>query len=311
MSGGWRWVGLISLWLAMAVACPAQEKKNIELARTTPLADVHMHLHGGHDAQHYRRLMDRANVRWGGAVGGGRDDRPLEVKAALGPRYIAALGQTEFFGVLFTAGPKGLYDPDHPIFERLFSYAPAAFKNGSVRGFGEIHINNVSPFTPARGQRRIELESPVVLKMFDLANRHGGFMQLHTMSNSGLEEILRVSARYPEVTIILSHCLPGASPSQLDSLFRARSNIYCELSAQGPMHGIERVYGTFGVREAWRSLIEQQSTRFMVGSDACCGLENRYEEIIQEIRDYLLPAFTERTLRRIAFENARQVFRLQ
>jgi hypothetical protein len=77
------------------------------------------------------------------------------------------------------------------------------------------------------------------------------------------------------------------------------------------MHGIERVYGTFGVREAWRSLIEQQSNRFMVGSDACCGLENRYEEIIQEIRDYLLPAFTERTMRRIAFENARQVFRLQ
>jgi len=311
MGGSWRWPGLICLWLAMAVASPAQEKRNIELARTTPLADVHMHLNGGHDANHYRRLMDRANVRWGGAVGGGRDDRPLEVKSGLGPRYIAALGQTEFFGVLFTAGDKGLYDPDHPIFQRLFAYAPAEFKKGSVRGFGEIHINNVSPFSPARGQRRIDLESPVVLKMFDLANRHGGFMQVHTMANSGLDEILRVSARYPQVAIILSHCLPGASPGQLDWLFRARANIYCDLSAQGPMHRIERVYGTFGVREPWRSLIEAQSTRFMVGSDACCGLENRYEEIIQEIRDHLLPAFSERTIRRIAFQNARRIFRLE
>ena len=75
MNVGWRWLGLLILWLAMSAASPAQEKKNIELARTTPLSDVHMHLHGGHDAQHYRRLMDRANVRWGGAVGGGRRGR--------------------------------------------------------------------------------------------------------------------------------------------------------------------------------------------------------------------------------------------
>jgi hypothetical protein len=306
-----RRLGLLFLLLAATESLSAQEKKSVDLARTIPLADVHMHLNAGHAADHYRGLMDKANVRWGGGVGGGRDDHPLDVKSSLGPRYIAALGQSEFFGVLFTVGERGLYDPDQALFQRLFASAPAAFKNGSVRGFGEIHINNVSPFTPARGQRRIDLESPVVLKMFDLASRHNGFMQIHTMSNSGPEEILRVSAKYPNVSLVLSHCLPGASPQQLESLLRARANLYCELSAQGPMHRIERVYGTNGVREEWRSLIERQATRFMVGSDACCGLENRYEEIIQEIRTYLLPAFTEKTIRRIAFENAKQVFHLQ
>jgi len=301
---------IVFVLLATPGATVAQDKMNVDLARTTPLADMHMHLNFGHDADHYRRLMDEANVRWGGGVGGGRDDRPLDVKSALGSRYIAALGQTEFFAVLFTSGEKGLSDPEHPLFQQLFSYAAPAFKAGSVRGFGEIHINNVSPFSPARGQRRIDLESPSVLKMFDLANRHGGFMQIHTMSNSGLDGILRVAAKYPAVTIILSHCLPGATSSQMESLLRARPNIYCELSATGPIHRNERVYGKFGVREEWRSLIERHPTRFMVGSDACCGLEGRYGEIIQEIRTYLLPAFSERTMRRIAYENARQVLRL-
>jgi hypothetical protein len=311
MIRSWSRAFFLCLLLATPEALSAQEKKTIDLARTMPLADVHMHLNGGHDADHYRGLMDRANVRWGGGVGGGRDDHPLEVKSILGARYIAALGQTEFFGVLLTSGERALYDPEQPLFQRLFAYAPAAFKNGLARGFGEIHINNISPFSPARGQRRIDLESPVVQKMFDLANRHGGFVQIHTMSNSGLDEILQASARYPDVKIVLSHCLPGASTRQLDTLFRARANLYCELSAQGPMHRIERVYGKFGLREEWRDLIERHPSRFMVGSDACCGLENRYEEIIQEIRTYLLPALSEKTMRRVASENARQVFRLQ
>lgn len=302
---------MTALCFLVLSTCGVLAQSGHGLAASLPLADIHMHLRGGRDASFYLDQMNRHQVRWGGAVGGGPRDRVLEIKAALKGRYIAALGQTEFFSVLFASGEQALTDPDHPVFQRLFAEAEPAFRNGLVRGFGEIHINNISPFSPGRGQRRIALETPVVMKMFGFAQAHGGFVQIHTMASSGMDEVMRVAARFPRARMILSHCLPGASTQQLDQLFRARPNIFCELSAQGPTHRIERVYGKFGLREHWRQLIEAHPTRIMVGTDPCCGLEDRYDEMIAEIRQYLLPGLSPATMRRVAYQNAQQIFGLQ
>jgi len=91
---------LILISLSLATASRAAEAINVDLARTIPIADIHMHLYGGKNADFYQKRMKDNNVQWAGAVGGGPKDSPLNIKAALGPKYIAALGQTEFFGVL-------------------------------------------------------------------------------------------------------------------------------------------------------------------------------------------------------------------
>lgn len=289
----------------------AQTDRRKELAKNIQIADVHMHLEGGNGSNFYTHQMDIANVRWAGAVGGGPRDNPVQIKKALGRRYIAAVGQTEFFKVLFSYGQNALIDINNPIFQSFFPYAEREFRAGRVRGFGEIHINNISPFSPLRAQRKIPLENPVVLKMFEIANRYNGFVQIHTMMNSGSDEIIRVARRYSRAKVILSHCLPGASPAKLEQVLRSSPNIFCELSAQGPAHGIRRVYSEAGLKNRWKILIERNSSRFMIGTDPCCGQFYKYQQIIKEIRTYFLPYLTERTMKKVAYQNAVRIFRLR
>ena len=306
-----RLLAAILMLLSMVAPGRAAEAKNVELARSISIADVHMHLYGGKDSDFYLKRMRESNVQWAGAVGGGPKDSPLDIKSALGHKYIAALGQTEFFAVLYTAGEKGLYDLNNPIFKTLFDQAEQAFRAGFVRGFGEIHINNISPFSPGRGQRKIDLTSPVVLKMFELSQKYDGFVQIHTMSNSGFDQLLSVSAKYPRVRLILAHCLPGAMADEIDELFKKRSNLICDLSATGPVHKNQRVYSANGPKKEWIDLIEKHPTRFMVGTDPCCGLDDQYSGLISEIREHLLPYLKESTLRAVANGNARRIFGLR
>jgi len=270
-----------------------------------------MHLYGGKDSDFYINRMKESNVLWAGAVGGGPKDSPLNIKSALGQKYIAALGQTEFFTVLFSAGEKGLYDIKNPTFQNLFDQAEQGFRAGVVRGFGEIHINNISPFSPSRGQRKIDLTSPVVLRMFEIAQKYDGFVQIHTMSNSGFEELLSVSAKYPRTRLILAHCLPGATAEEISDLFKKRANLFCDLSATGPIHRNQRVYTTAGPKQNWIDVIERYPARFMLGTDPCCGLDEQYSGLISEIREHLLPYLKETTLRAVANGNARRIFGLR
>lgn len=301
----------ILMFLSMVAASRAAEPINVQLARTIPIADVHMHLYGGKDSDFYLKRMKENNVQWAGAVGGGPKDSPLNIKAALGQKYIAALGQTEFFTVFYSVGEKGLYDLNNSTFQTLFDQAEQAFRAGLVRGFGEIHINNISPFSPSRGQRKIDLTSPVVLKMFEISQKYDGFVQIHTMSNSGFDQLLSVSAKYPRVRIILAHCLPGATADEIEELFKKRSNIICDLSATGPIHRNQRVYSANGPKKNWVDLIEKNPTRFMLGTDPCCGLDDQYSSLISEIREHLLPYLKEQTLRAVANGNARRIFGLR
>lgn len=295
----------------MVAPSRAAEPLNVELARSIPIADVHMHLYGGKNSDFYLKRMKENNVQWAGAVGGGPKDSPRDIKSALGQKYIAALGQTEFFAVLYSAGEKGLYDVSNPIFQDLFDQAEQAFRAGVVRGFGEIHINNISPFSPGRGQRKIDLTSPVVLKMFEISQKYDGFVQIHTMSNSGFDQLLSVSAKYPRVRLILAHCLPGATADEIEELFKKRPNLICDLSATGPIHRNQRVYSSSGPKKNWIDLIEKYPTRFMVGTDPCCGLDDQYFELVSEIREHLLPYLKEPTLRAVANGNARRIFGLR
>jgi hypothetical protein len=49
----------------------------------------------------------------------------------------------------------------------------------------------------------------------------------------------------------------------------------------------------------------------MLGSDTCCGLERRYDEIIQEQREQLLAYLTPTTLEQVAYKNAVRLFKLE
>lgn len=283
-----------------------------ELAKSIPLADLHMHVYGrgGSTPLIFLRYMEQQNVRWGGGVG----NYQSELQEKLGPRYIPAIGNEAWHAVFKGHGESGLSILDQSAFNELFRTAEQLFKDGKLKGFGEIHVKNKNKFDPSF-ERSIPLDNPVINKMYELASQHGGFVQIHSMGGifGGYEEISVMAERYPKALTILSHCLPATPPHLLGKLLEKHSNVVCEISAQGPVHGHldgGRIFTRNGLRPEWAEVIERYSTQFLVGTDPCCGFDRRYGEMIEEIRRDFLPYLTPTTLRRVAYENAVERFNL-
>ena len=306
----------LSLFSSVSGALAQPSPESIEMAKTIPIADMHMHTYrrDGPRASEVLEQMDKNGVRWGGAVGDFRED----VSKLLGTRYIPALGQAEFARVFFSKGEKALMDDTDPIFQQLFAEAERRFADGTARGFGELHTDNHTS-GPMRRRRYIPTDNPVMRKFFTIANKYDGFVQIHTQLDGRFnDDILRLASDFPNVKVILAHCLPGAKPADLSRLFEARPNIFCELSAQGTIQnrlsGLSRpprVFSYDGVRADWSDLFKQHPTRVMVGSDACCGWFGSYSEMIDEIRTNLLPYLAPELMEKLAYKNAVALFNLK
>jgi hypothetical protein len=300
--------GVISI---QAYAGPTEEAR--ELANTIPLADLHMHVYGvkGSTPANILRFMRQNNVQWGGGVG----HYQAQMQDELGPRYIAAIGSKAWAQVFRTRAASGLQILDQSTFDELFAQAERLFKEGKLKGFGEIHVKNKLKFDPSF-ERSIPLDSPVINKMYELANRYGGFVQIHSMGGifGGYDEVSVMAERYPKALTILSHCLPATPPHLIGKLLDKHPNVACELSAQGLVHMPPpvggRVFNRDGLRAEWAQIIEQHPKQFFVGTDPCCGLEDKYGEMIAEIRQNFLPYLTPNTLRRVAYQNAMERFGL-
>ena len=300
---------VLLIWMPPSHSRPPPE--SAELAKTVRIADVHMHTVRGFDEQWLLGRMNRNNVYWGGAVGGQLFADPVQVKAELGNRYISAFGQAEFTHVVTTKGEAALLNPAEPEFIDMIKSAELALQRGLSRGFGEIHVSNRGAFgAPLSFQREISLKSPVVRQMFTLADRYSGFVQVHATRGSNFDEITEVAQEFKNTYILLSHCLPGSSASDIRALLERSPNIYCELSGTGPFHKNQRVYTSAGPWKPWLEVIESFPDRFMVGSDAFLGVHMGYDQILTEIRTYLLPYLRTETIRKVAFENAAKVFGL-
>lgn len=312
-------VVVVAALIAAFAPLPAQtqplDPKSVELAKTVPIADVHSHTYifNGVATADVVKRMSANNVRWAGGVGDLRGD----IADALGGRHIPAAGQREFTETFIRQGPSALVQTENVYFRDLFRDAHDMFAKGIIKGFGELHTNN-NPSGPPAFRRTIKTDNPVIRKFYGIANEFGGFVQLHTQHNAEFtEDILRLSADFPNTTTILSHCLPLGQPEDLAYLFEQRKNIVCEMSAQGELHNRlarinrrGRVYDSNGIRPKWKALVEEFPDRIMLGSDTCCGWDAYYDEAITEIRTNFLPYLRSDVIEQVAYKNALRIFKL-
>jgi Tat protein secretion system quality control protein TatD with DNase activity len=295
-----------ALWGTPVAPRPESEA----LAQSVPIADVHMHFNpkGRQTVEQMVQRMQEGNVRWGGAVG----DYTSDMQAVLGDRYIAAIGQAEFTKVVLSSGEKGMQNIEHPVFVDFFKEAEVLMATGKARGFGEIHIDNktTSNLNDPFG-RSIPLESPVVQRMYEIANMHNGFIQIHYDKNHRtVDQIIAMAQRYPKSLTIVSHCMPKGSPDDMRKIFAAAPNVVCEISGATHIHGIPRIVAQSGINSFWLQMIEDYPDRVMMGTDPCCGLMGRYNEIVQLMRSKALAAMKPETLEKVAYKNALRIFGL-
>jgi Tat protein secretion system quality control protein TatD with DNase activity len=295
-----------ALWGTPVAPRPESEA----LAQSVPIADVHMHFNpkGRQTVEQMIQRMQDGNIRWGGAVG----DYSGDMQAALGDRYLPAIGQAEFTKVLLSSGEQGLLNLEHPVFVDFFKEAELLMATGKARGFGEIHIDNktTTNFNDPFG-RSIPLESPVVQRMYELANAYKGFIQIHyDKSARTVDQIIAMAQRYPKSLTIVSHCMPKGTPDDMRKIFSSAPNVVCEISGATHIHGIPRIVTPSGINSRWLQMIEDYPDRVMMGTDPCCGLMGRYNEIVQVMRSRALAAMKPETLEKVAYKNALRVFGL-
>ena len=310
------WLASLSILLASANLYAQHSAESVELAKNIPIADVHMHTYsrGGPSSAALLEQMDKNNVRWGGAVG----DYRADVADKLKERYIPAIGQIQFMEVFFSRGASALTDEENWTFRRLYKNAEEQFANGTVKGFGELHTDNHSS-GPQNIRRTIRTDNPAIRRMYAIANKHDGFIQIHSQQNDSFTtDILKLSADFPNSITVLSHCLPASQPNNLADLFSQRKNIVCEMSATGSAHnkilGINRPARAFddsGLRAAWKELIETYPDQIMIGTDACCGWFNSYSDMVNELRNNLLPYLSPDLMEKVAYKNAVRIFKLK
>ena len=296
------------------VANPLSE--SVALAKTVPIADVHMHL-VGRSIDFHRAQMDRNNVRWGGGVGPTDKGypKPADVSKVLGTRYFFTLGQQEFTDVFFSSGARGLVDPNSSAFARMFSVADRMLESREAYGFGELHIDNSKSFSTMQFARKIEFDNPVVQRIYALADKYQGVVQFHMQGDpANVASLRKKLLEFPNSKTVLSHGLPWSSQPLLRELLEAHPNLYIELSRKGATLNDREAAQAFskstGPKENWLKTIEQFPDRFMIGSDTHAPDEERYDAVMQEFREGLLPYLKPETLKNVAYQNAIRVFRL-
>lgn len=307
---------IFSLSFASMISLAQPTTESVELAKNVPIADVHMHTYqqNPRSATWWREQMDANGVKWGGAVGDYRED----VQAELKERFIPAIGQIAFFKVYFKDNTRGLIDPENPVFQDLYVRADKLFESGLVKGFGEFHTDNHTSGHP-RIRRVIRTDNPAMRKFYAIAEKYSGFVQIHAEFDKDFEkDILSLSADFPNVTTVLSHCLSTNDAKSLAPLFSKRTNITCEMSATG--EAINRLLGlnkspiafnSSGPFKDWKKLIESYPDQVMLGTDPCCGADRGYSELISELRVNFLPYFSPEVMEKLAYKNAVRIFKLK
>jgi len=288
---------LIGMFISSAAAIA---EENID-PKNMPIADVHMHVYERkHSPDDQLIRMKENNVRWGGAVG---DLQPLFIKE-LKNRYIAAYGQKGWTSEFRSGGNGALTQMSN--FDRFFSEADELFKKGVIKGFGEIHTNSLG-----RNRRTVDFDGPVVQAMYKMAEKYGGFVNVHhSASRAPIKTVIQMAKKYPGATFIFSHCAFDKFAKEMVSLFSKTVNTFCEISSLGIIHETRIAYSESGLTQAYKELILRFPDRVMLGTDGCCHAASRYGEMIKEMRDHVLPHLPPDVRKKLAYENAVRVFKL-
>jgi hypothetical protein len=305
--------------LCFATLAHAQSASQV-LAEKVPIADVHRHVQRWVSPEQLKQQMQEQNIGWSGAVGapfGPWDTAPYA--QLLGKKYIATAGQVELSGIYAQYGASGLTDINLDTYKTLLQRSDKLFTDGRIKGFGELILNNQTSNPMVSFRRKVNIDSAPIEAMFKIAAKHKGFVQIHSEDDAdSVDQIKALATKYPDVAIILSHCLLSGDVDLIKTLMNQHPNLYCEMSARSKSHypnvDNERIrtrviYSEDFAKDEWIKLIDAFPTRFMVGTDTYNPNVN-FEQNISEIRKGLLARLQPASIELVAYKNAVRVMRL-
>ncbi|WP_445769343.1 amidohydrolase family protein [Rheinheimera sp.] len=288
------------------------------------LVDVHRHVHNWVSPTKLETEMRELNIGWSGGVGapyGPFSTQPYS--DLLKQRYIATIGQVTMSDIYKYRGAKGLEDPEVSEHRQMLVEAERLFESGSIKGFGELILNNEHSNPNPSFRRKARIDSEAMVNIFRVADKWGAFVHIHAEDDpESVAQLKAIATNFPAVPIILAHCLFTADTLLIDTMLSEHSNFYCEMSARNEsmFSGFFAkkkaaeygwiVYDDQSLDAKWKELIERHKTRFMIGTDTF----NRSVDVrktIHQIRRGLLANLSPETAVLVASENAIRVMKLE
>ena len=308
---------LVALIMLMPALCLMPDRVwSQETVATMPIADLHFHPENNKKPAELKEAIDRAGVRWfglGERIGG----PPVmsEYKQAFGDRFIAFGGQSLMNQILIRGGSRAMENPNDEQFLKLLAYLDQGLGDKSLVGIGELFVNNQNTNAQERMRRKMVIDGPVIRALFDLAVKHEAFLAFHMEGNAeSVAQLERLAASNRKGRIILNHCGINLPPSEIDRLFTAHANLFCEISVRYPpmVRGkvFTRIFDSNAIGGGWKEVIVKHADRFMVGTDAE-GNNGQYIESIKNVRSGLLANLPIEAARQVAYGNAQALFGLK
>ena len=256
--------------------------------------DAHVHLNR---TDLYLNLMDaydipRAVVFWGRAS----DNRSLLADTRANPG--------RFIPFASVSPERRQYRPYWTEDDTaLLAELDELLASGLVWGIGEISVAHY----PSRGFPEADFDprGKVMTGIMALAEKHNVPVNIHC-EVTRLREFAELLERFPKVTVIWAH--GGYTPYFLAKRMIARHpNLIYELSARTWAHHPRSPDYTIlrdgeSVWPRWLELVEDNPTRFIVGSDASQRHERYDRRRIESVRRFLRQ-LTPDTRRRVAHDN--------
>jgi predicted TIM-barrel fold metal-dependent hydrolase len=307
--------------LAVSNIASAQTDTNkpvlgIEKAMELPISDAHFHVMGPFmQPEALLRMMDKHKIKWAGGAGYmAPDARMAKFRTAMGQRLKYFGGQRESVNAYANFGAAPFEDPNHPAAMEMLAQIEAGLKDGRFKGIGELHVNTLytAPMKPGL-RRKLPVDAPTFKAMFNLAQKYKSPIDMHIEWDSDtVEQLERMLAAYPGVSVKLAHCGKTSSPDDIRLIMGKHANVYCDLSSRPGQHKAHHpsvvIFTDNGFQHKdWRQVIEDFPDRFTVGIDDVDSW-NEYEQVVETIRKGLLANLSPEAAEKVAYKNADRLY---
>ena len=319
-------------WLCALLLCatPWAHTQPNDAWRTVPLVDAHFHLMAFMTPADLLARMDRHHISHtvsAGAIGspaiGHPNLRDSNAAAAIGPRFLPAVGNAELVNAERVEGPALFTNPDSQERPKALQQIEA-FLNRPPRTIGETFPNAERSSSDPMRRRRVPLDGPMFQALAEIATRFDrplpAHMEWHPESVAGLSRLLE---RWPGLTLVLSHCGKTTQAQDIRVFLERHPKVVCDLGYRSlPQETNDHqrfpertiFWAAAPGRPAhlnpdWKQLIEDHPDRFMVAEDIRVFLE-KHPKVVRALREGLLAQLDPSVVERVAHGNARRVFRL-
>lgn len=278
------------------------------------LADMHFHAQQGLSPTEALRALDRVGVRWAGNGAQGNDDLWSPFVQAAPERFIPFAGQGIIMAIIKNTGEASL-TLKSPAIMRYLKLLEENVRAGKFKGIGELMINNVESRAPQVPESHYSADSPLVVRLVELAATYQVPVSIHMEADpDSVKELERLLPMNRKATVIWAHCGTWADAALATRMMAEHPNLWCELSQRDDRRRGAKARNLVitdsqrVLRTDWKALLEQRSDRFLVGTDVNEDFD-RYQGVIDFFRA-VLAQLTPEAAKRIAYENARRLFRL-